>query len=174
MGDISKEKKEGKKSNFFIKKILIYLPVVIVLLIVIFLVASFITKKQVYSVSEYENRLSRFYYYLATGDTNNLITLITPDFNNQEMLLPIEKNNYQLFSYKFEVFTNEIETNKTEGAKILYSLSLQTKKSNLSHIKYRKLRFFDMPYTRQLGRPHCMQLQCAHDPAFILERLLES
>ncbi|MGC8765864.1 MAG: hypothetical protein ACP5QT_08295 [Brevinematia bacterium] len=135
MAETTKEKKEIKKSKNLIKNILIYLPVVIILAIVIFLIANFITKKQAYSASEYEKRLSIFYFYLSTKDTNNLLPLIAIDFDNKENLLPLEKNNYTLFSYKFEVFTNEIESNKVEVAKLLYSLYIQTKASNISVVK---------------------------------------
>ncbi len=135
MSEVSKEKKEAKKGKTLMKKFLIYLPVLIILIVVIFFIMVFVSKKQTYSVSEYENKLSKFYFYLATKDTNNLLTLINSKFENKEAILPINKDNYKLFSYNFEFFTNEIESNKVEGAKLLYSIFIETKSSNISIIK---------------------------------------
>ncbi len=96
---------------------------------------SFFIRSYRYNASEYEKNLSQFYEYLSLNKTNRLTELTTPDFINNEVSLPLKKNNYKLFSYKFEVVTNEIQPNKVENVKLIYSIFINEGKTNLSIIK---------------------------------------
>ncbi len=121
--------------NNKLKKFLTFVPVILIFIFVIVMVIFFLMKSSRYNVSEYEKNLSQFYEYLSLNNTNKIIELTTSDFINNETNLPIKKNNYKLFSYKFEVVTNEIQTNKVENVKMIYSILIDGGKTNLSILK---------------------------------------
>ncbi|MGC8770635.1 MAG: hypothetical protein ACP5Q5_05225 [Brevinematia bacterium] len=121
--------------NNKLKKFLTFVPVILIFIFVIVMVIFFLMKSSRYNVSEYEKNLSQFYEYLSSNNTNKIIELTTSDFINNETNLPIKKNNYKLFSYKFEVVTNEIQTNKVENVKMIYSILIDGGKTNLSILK---------------------------------------
>ncbi|MCX7821515.1 MAG: hypothetical protein N2258_07575 [Brevinematales bacterium] len=121
--------------NNKLKKILTFIPVILIFLFVITLLIFFFMKSNRYNVSEYEKNLSQFYENLSLNNTNKIIELTSSDFINNETNLPLKKNNYKLFSYKFEIVTNEIQTNKVENVKLIYSILINEGKTNLSILK---------------------------------------
>lgn len=121
--------------NNKLKKFLTFVPVILIVIFVVVMAIFFLMKSTRYNVSEYEKNLSQFYEYLSLNNTNKIIELTTTDFINNETNLPIKKNNYKLFSYKFEVVTNEIQTNKVENVKLIYSIFIDGGKTNLSILK---------------------------------------
>lgn len=136
-GNFIKVQKEkgGKMGKSFIKRLLIYTPVAILIVVFSVLAVRYFLRKRVTSRSVYEETLAKFYDALAGGETNVIMHITTEGFENTEAGLPIEKKNYMLFSYSFQIITNEIESNRVELGKILYSIVIQTRASNISLVK---------------------------------------
>ncbi len=118
-----------------IKKFLTLLPIFIISIIVLVFAVLYFTKNVKYNTNDYEKRLSEFYQALSSNDTNKIETLTISNFINNEKNLPLKKKNYKLFSYKFEIITNELDNKKIEQAKLLFSIYLEDAKTNSSIIK---------------------------------------